>query len=145
LVGADIQFELLKAECLWDIMIDPVQLDQIIMNLAVNARDAMPDGGAITIEITNVTLDESFLSAPFRKCGDYVRINFRDTGVGMDSETIDHVFEPFFTTKKVGKGTGLGLATIHNIVTHNHGFIDVTSAPQMGTLFSIFFPRYRVD
>lgn len=145
LVGADIQFELLKTEGLWDIMIDPVQLDQIIMNLAVNARDAMPNGGAITIEVTNITLDESILSPPLRKYGDYVKINFRDTGVGMDSETMEQIFEPFFTTKKVGKGTGLGLATIHNLISHNHGFIDVTSAPQMGTLFSIYFPRHIVE
>ncbi|KAB0670314.1 GAF domain-containing protein [Oryzomonas sagensis] len=142
LIGEDIRFEFRPAEDIWPALLDPTQIDQIIMNLAVNARDAMPDGGLFSIETGNASLDEAACQgiAPAR-AGDYVRLSVGDTGCGMDAETLGHIFEPFFTTKEVGKGTGLGLATIFGIVSRNKGFITVSSEVGFGTTFNIFFPR----
>lgn len=142
LIGEDILFVFTLAADLWLIMIDPVQLDQIIMNMAVNSRDAMPNGGTFTIETCNMTLDgqqSQFISEA--RPGDFVCINFIDNGIGMDEETLSHIFEPFFTTKEQGKGTGLGLATIYGITRQNSGFIEVNSKPGRGTCFSVYFPR----
>ena len=113
--------------------IDPSQVDQILMNLVVNARDAMPSGGKLTIETTNVRIDESYCRqhVGFR-AGDYVLLAVSDTASGWTGETLAHVFEPFFTTKAVGKGTGLGLATVHGIVTQNGGVVSVYSEPGLG-------------
>jgi PAS domain S-box-containing protein len=128
---------------LWNIRMDPVQLDQIVMNLAINARDAMPDGGSIAIETRNITYSINSCSSIDAASGDYVMLSFSDSGTGMNKETIDRIFEPFFTTKEVGKGTGLGLATIFGIVRQNNGFIDVTSHVGYGTEFKIHIPRFN--
>jgi signal transduction histidine kinase len=123
-------------------LLDPVQLEQVIMNLAVNARDAMPDGGLLNIETDRVDLTEDFVQAhPGATAGSFVKIMVQDAGCGMDADTLSHVFEPFFTTKAPGKGTGLGLATVFGIVKQNRGYIDVTSQPGLGARFTVYLPR----
>lgn len=144
LIGEDISILFKPGDTIWTISMDPVQLDQIIMNLAVNARDAMPDGGTFTIATRNMTLDRFFCgSTTEAHPGDYVQINFSDTGTGMSPEVMTHIFEPFYTTKEKGRGTGLGLATIYGIVSQNNGFIKVYSEIGLGTVFRIFLPRHR--
>ncbi|HET6515465.1 MAG TPA: PAS domain S-box protein [Thermodesulfovibrionales bacterium] len=142
LIGEDVHLSVYPGNDLWIISVDPSQIDQILINLAVNARDAMPDGGNLTIETANVHVDEASCRdyAGFTS-GDYVQLTVSDSGVGMDSETLSHVFEPFFTTKDVDKGTGLGLATVYGIVRQNKGFINVYSERGEGTTFRISFPR----
>jgi PAS domain S-box-containing protein len=141
MIGEDIDLVMVPGPGLGAVRADPGQIDQVIMNLAVNARDAMPQGGKLTIETTNVILDESFarIHAPLT-AGEYVMLAICDTGVGMDSETQSHIFEPFFTTKG-SKGTGLGLSTVYGIVKQSGGFIFVDSQPQRGTAFRAYFPR----
>lgn len=141
-IGEDIRVEVRMAENLWAINMDPTQVDQIIMNLVVNARDAMTDGGLLTMETQNVTIDKAYAAGhPEVALGDYVQLAVSDTGCGMDQETQLHIFEPFYTTKEAGKGTGLGLATIYGIVTQNNGFVHVYSEPGIATTFRIYFPR----
>lgn len=133
------------AKTIHAVEVDPSQLEQVFLNIAVNARDAMPDGGILTITTRNVLLDGA---NPFRPAvslpdGDYVLLSFRDTGCGMDAATLTRMFEPFFTTKRVGKGTGLGLSLVMNIVKSFGGEIHVESQPGQGTMFEIFLPASR--
>ncbi|MHB1349436.1 MAG: response regulator [Desulfobulbus sp.] len=144
LVGEDIDLHFIPAVKLDMIYIDPGQIEQILANLTVNARDAIVGTGLIRIETGNIVLDESYCT--FHEGfvpGDYVVVTFSDTGSGMDQDTQQKIFEPFFTTKEEGKGTGLGLATVYGIVKQNNGFINVYSEPGEGTTFKIYFPRHR--
>ena len=129
---------------LWPVKVDPVQIDQILTNLCVNARDAIAGAGQIAIETGNATLDQTVCAQHAGWIpGEYVRLAVSDDGRGMDPETLAHLFEPFFTTKGVGRGTGLGLATLYGVVQQNQGFIHVSSAPGLGTTFTLYLPRHR--
>jgi signal transduction histidine kinase/CheY-like chemotaxis protein len=142
LIGEDIRLSFNPSEEIWTTNLDPFQLDQILINLAVNARDAMPNGGELRIGTENVQMDEAACQYKIDATpGEYVRLSFSDSGTGMDKRTMENIFEPFFTTKEPGKGTGLGLATVYGIVTQNGGFIDVQSKIGRGTTFHIYFPR----
>ncbi len=143
LIGEDIHLAWLPGRNLGPVNMDPSQLDQILANLFVNARDAIADTGKVTIETDNAAFDEAYcrVHADFAP-GEYVMLAVSDNGSGMDAETMAHLFEPFFTTKEMGKGTGLGLATIYGIVKQNSGFINVYSEPGQGTTFKVYLPRH---
>ena len=142
LLGEDIDIAWRPSGALWSVRIDPSQLDQILANLCVNARDAIDGVGKLTIETGNVRFDEDYCAQHIGFIpGDYVLLAVSDNGCGMDKDTCSRIFEPFFTTKKPGKGTGLGLATVYGIVKQNHGFINVYSEEGKGTTFRIYLPR----
>jgi PAS domain S-box-containing protein len=142
LIREDIELEILCAEESQSVLADRGQIEQVIMNLVANARDAMPNGGTITIDLAAVIMDRKFIALnEFGTAGPYVRISVSDNGVGIDKDTQRHIFEPFFTTKEQGKGTGLGLSMAYGIVKKHDGFIDVDSVPGTGTTFTIYLPR----
>lgn len=144
MLGEDIDLEWRPGHELWNVLTDASQFDRVLVNLALNARDAMPDVGRIIIETANVQVDEDLASSiPEASPGDYVMVSISDTGAGMSRDQLRHIFEPFYTTKEVGRGTGLGLASVYGVVKQNKGFINVKSELGVGTTFEIFFPRTR--
>jgi PAS domain S-box-containing protein len=143
LIGEDIDLVWMPGADLWPVKIDPSQIDQLLTNLCVNARDAIAGVGKVTIETENTSFDEDYCSVNSGFiCGEYVMLAVSDNGCGMTKEVLDRLFEPFFTTKEVGKGTGLGLATVHGIVKQNKGFINLYSEPDNGSSFKIYLPRF---
>jgi PAS domain S-box-containing protein len=142
LIGEDVEVVVVKPAALGRVKADPGQIEQVVLNLAVNARDAMPGGGSLTISVDSVTEPAPLEGFPeILPAGRWVRLTMEDTGCGMDAETLSHAFEPFFTTKERGKGTGLGLSTVYGIVRQSGGFVQVTSGPGKGTAFRVYLPR----
>ncbi len=143
LIGEDIDLVWMPGAGLWPVRIDPSQVDQLLANLCVNARDAIAGVGKVTVETENIAFDEAFCAVhPGFASGEYVMIAVSDDGCGLNKDVLDHLFEPFFTTKELGRGTGLGLSTVYGIVKQNEGFIDVYSEPDKGTTFKIYLPRF---
>jgi CheY-like chemotaxis protein len=140
-LGDHIQIETILEHELGSVRADANQVDQVILNLAVNARDAMPMGGQLKIQTSNVVVDDGRADGP----SEFVVLSVSDSGIGMDAETQKHIFEPFFTTKEIGKGTGLGLATVYGIAQQSGGHVEVQSALGKGATFKIFFPRVGGD
>ena len=141
LIGEDISLSTDLKPGLWKVKGDAGTIEQVIMNLVVNARDAMPEGGEITVRTENVLVDEEYCKIyRYARSGEFVCISVQDMGEGMDQTIIDHIFEPFFTTKKPGKGTGMGLSVVHGIVKQHEGWINVESSPGNGAIFRIYLP-----
>ena len=146
LIGEKVQLEVVHGRDIWPVKVDISQFEQVIVNLAVNARDAMPEGGKLAVRTANVTADESRnYAAKGMPAADYVLVEVSDTGSGIPPEIIEKIFEPFFSTKEVGKGTGLGLSTVYGIVKQTGGFIYVDSNVGQGTTFRIFLPRHVAE
>ena len=146
LIGEDIELVWAPAKGLWNVKLDPSQIDQVLTNLCINARDAIAGVGKIRIETDNITFEKDYAADRFSILqGEYVLLSVSDDGSGMDEEVQAHLFEPFFSTKSIGESTGLGLATVYGIVKQNDGFIDVFSEPGKGTTFKIYFPRQREE
>lgn len=143
LLGENITLHWMPGRKLWDLKVDSTQIDQILANLMVNARDAIDLKGTITVQTYNANVDISYKSRhPDIEVGEYVVLSVKDDGRGMDNATLDRLFEPFFTTREFGQGTGMGLATIYGIIKQNHGFVDVYSQPGEGSEFKVYIPRY---
>src|SRR4051812_5337598 len=146
LIGEKVKLDLVHGRDLWPVKVDVSQFEQVIVNLAVNARDAMADGGKLTVKTSNLTTDESaLLSYKGMPAADYVRIDVSDTGTGIPAEIVDKIFEPFFSTKEVGKGTGLGLSTVYGIVKQTGGFVYLDFEAGRGPPFPIFLPRHHAE
>jgi two-component system cell cycle sensor histidine kinase/response regulator CckA len=146
LIGEKVKLEVVHGRDLWPVKVDISQFEQVIVNLAVNARDAMPDGGKLAVRTVNVTATEvERLSYKGMPPSDYVRIDVSDSGTGIPADIVEKIFEPFFSTKEVGKGTGLGLSTVYGIVKQTGGFVYVDSEPGKGTTFRIFLPRHHQE
>jgi CheY-like chemotaxis protein len=143
LIGEDIDLAWMPGASLWTVKMDPSQIDQILVNLCINARDAITDVGKITVETRNIVLDEEYCAqhAGFVP-GEYILLTVSDNGCGMERQILEKIFDPFFTTKESGKGTGLGLATVYGIVKQNKGFINAYSEPGQGAAFRIYLPRH---
>lgn len=140
-IGGNIKIQANLGPDLPVVCADPTQIEQVLMNLCINARDAMPEGGSLIVETSNVTFDERFCELqPQARAGRYAALSVMDTGTGMDESTLDRIFEPFFTTKDVGKGTGIGLATVFGVVRQHGGFMHVYSEPGVGSTFRAYFP-----
>lgn len=141
LTRQNVEFKTLLDPNIYMVEADPTQIEQLVMNLTLNARDAMPHGGSLVIETSNVVLDDEFCRLHFYgRPGSFVMLVVSDTGLGMDAATQEHIFEPFFSTKEMGKGTGLGLATVYGIVKQHGGFINLYSELGQGTTFRVYFP-----
>jgi len=141
IIGADVRLSMQPAAQPCTVLADPGQLEQVLMNLCVNARDAMPEGGNLALQTQRIVIDEEFCALhPWARLGEFVCLTVSDSGVGMDAETQARIFEPFFTTKELGRGTGLGLAVVYGIVKQHGGLINVYSEPQRGTTFRIYLP-----
>jgi two-component system cell cycle sensor histidine kinase/response regulator CckA len=146
LIGEKVKLDLVHGRDLWPVKVDVSQFEQVVVNLAVNARDAMPEGGKLTVRTANVTSEEAAqLAYKGMPPAEYVRIDISDTGTGIASDIVDKIFEPFFSTKEVGKGTGLGLSTVYGIVKQTGGFIYVDSEADRGSSFHIFLPRHHPE
>ena len=146
IIGEDIELLSKQSPGLWQIKADPAQLDQILINLAANARDAMPDGGTLTIETANVVqADASSLGLEESRSGEFVMLAVRDTGKGIPKKNLEHIFDPFYSTKEKDKGIGLGLSTVYGIVKQNNGFVQVESELNQGAIFRVFFPAIEQE
>jgi len=140
-LGETVKMEVIRDQNLWRCRTDPHQLETAILNLAINARDAMPQGGKLIIKTANRSVDAAFAARWAASAGDYAVVSVQDTGIGMSAEVLAHVFEPFFTTKDVGKGTGLGLSQVYGFAKQSGGFVTVASTPGRGTLIEVFLKR----
>ncbi|GAG39550.1 unnamed protein product, partial [marine sediment metagenome] len=141
IIGEDIEFITELSDDRLDVMVDFSQMEQVLMNLIANARDAMPKGGTLSVKTRSIEINDSFTETRgFGRPGPYAVISITDTGLGMDKQTMMKIFEPFFTTKEVNKGTGLGLSIIYGIIKEHFGYIDVVSDPGVGTTFCIYLP-----
>jgi signal transduction histidine kinase len=141
LIGPEIEFELVRQSEPTTVMADPAQIEQVVLNLVINARDAMPQGGRLTVRVDEIEIDETAAIAFVEgRAGRYSRLSVSDTGTGIDEQTRARLFEPFFTTKEQGKGTGLGLSIVYGIVKQSAGYISVVSEPGRGATFTIYLP-----
>ncbi|MFH1342266.1 MAG: response regulator, partial [Pseudomonadota bacterium] len=144
-IGGQLEIKTVLPGNLWHVFVDPSQLENALLNLAINARDAMPDGGCLTIETSNIRLDEAAVADRELAPGDYLLVTVSDTGTGMDKDTLARAFEPFFTTKEIGKGSGLGLSMVYGFVAQSRGHVRIHSAPGQGTSVRIYLPRAADD